>query len=101
MEVIIRPSKNKNKKFDAIIDNKKTISFGARGMKDYTLHSPDERDQRKNNYISRHAKREDWTDYKTAGFYAKHILWNKSTIGESIKDLNKKYKNIKFLYKNN
>ena len=101
MEVVIKPSKNKNKKFDAIINDKKTISFGAKGMKDYTLHSPDERDQRKKNYISRHAKREDWTDYKTAGFYSKHVLWNKPTIGESIKELNKKYKNIKFKYKNN
>ena len=100
MEVVIKPSKNKNKKFDAIINDQKTISFGSKGAKDYTLHSSDERDQKKKNYISRHAKREDWTDYKTAGFYAKHILWNKSTIGGSIKDLNNKYKNIKFLYKN-
>lgn len=98
MEVIIKPSKNKNKKFDAIIDNKKTISFGAKGYSDYTIHKDDERRQR---YINRHKKNEDWTDYKTAGFYAKNILWNKPSIGESIKDLNKKYKNIKFLYKNN
>ena len=101
MEVIIRPSKNKHKKFDAIINDKKTISFGQQGMKDYTLHSPDERDQRKKNYISRHRKNENWNDYKTAGFYAKHILWNKPSIGDSIKNLNKKYKNIKILYKNN
>ena len=98
MEVIIKPSKTKNKKFDAIINDKKKISFGSKGMKDYTLHSPDERDQRKKNYISRHRKNENWNDYKTAGFYSKHVLWNKPTIGESIKDLNKKYKNIKFKY---
>jgi len=98
MEVIIKPSKNKNKKFDAIIDNKKKISFGAKGMSDYTLHSPDERDQRKKNYINRHKKNENWNDYMSAGFYSKHVLWNKPTIGESIKDLNKKYKNIKFKY---
>ena len=101
MEVVIRPSKKKDKKFDAVIDNKKVVSFGAHGMKDYTLHSPDERDQRKKNYISRHKKREDWSDPKTAGFYAKHVLWNKRTIGESIKDMNKMNKNIKFKYKNN
>ena len=98
MEVIIKPSKNKNKKFDAIINDKKTISFGAKGMSDYTIHKDKERKER---YINRHKKNEDWNDYKTAGFYAKNILWNKPSIGESIKDLNKKYKNIKFLYNNN
>ena len=98
MEVIIKPSKNKNKKFDAIINDKKTISFGQQGMSDYTIHKDKERKER---YINRHKKNENWNDYKTAGFYAKNILWNKPTIGESIKDLNKKYKNIKFLYKKN
>ena len=34
MEVVIRPSKKKDKKFDAVIDNKKVVSFGAKGMKD-------------------------------------------------------------------
>ena len=28
------------------------------------------------------------------GFYAKNILWNKPTITESIKDTNKRFKNI-------
>ena len=98
MEVIIKPSKNKNKKFDAIIDDKKTISFGAKGMSDYTIHKDKERRER---YINRHKKRENWTDPNTAGFYAKNILWNKPSIKESVKDMNQKYKNIKFKYKNN
>ena len=97
MEVIIRPSKNTNKKFDAIINDKKTISFGAAGMSDYTIHKDKERKER---YINRHKKNENWNDYKTAGFYAKNILWNKQSIGESVKDMNQKYKNIKFVYKN-
>ena len=67
-------------------------------MKDYTLHSPNERDEKKKNYISRHRKNENWNDPKTAGFYSKNILWNKPSIGESIKDMNKRYKNIKFKY---
>lgn len=101
MEVIIKPSRRKDKKFDAIINNKKLVSFGQKGAKDYTLHSPQEREQRKKNYISRHKKNEDWTDYMSAGFYSKHILWNKPTIKESIKDINKMFSNIKFIYKNN
>ena len=97
MEVIIKKSKNKNKKFDAIVDNK-TVSFGAKGYSDYTIHKDAERKQR---YIDRHKKTEDWklTGIKTAGFYAKHILWNKPSLTASINDLNKKYKNIKFKLK--
>ena len=78
MEVIIKPSKYKNKKFDAVIDDKKTISFGQQGMSDYTIHKDKERKQR---YINRHRKNDNCTGYKTAGFYARKVLWNKSTIG--------------------
>lgn len=98
MEVVIKPSKKKDKKFDAVIDKKNIVSFGQKGMSDYTIHKDKERKER---YINRHKKREDWTDPKTAGFYSKHVLWNKPTIGESIKDMNKMKKNIKFVYKKN
>jgi len=57
---------------------------------------------RKNRYVQRHKNmNEDWTKsgIKTAGFYAKHVLWNKPTLKESIKDLNDKYKDIKFVLK--
>ena len=46
MEVIIRKSKKKDKKFDAIVDGKKTISFGSAGMSDMTQHKDPERKQR-------------------------------------------------------
>ena len=98
MEVVITPSKNKNKKFDAVIDGKKTVSFGASGYSDYTKHKDNDR---KNKYIDRHKSNEDWTKsgIRTAGFYSKHVLWNKPTIEASVNDLNKKYKDINFKYK--
>ena len=88
MEIIIKKSTKSNKKLDAIIDGKKTVSFGARGYSDYTLHKDDER---KNRYVNRHKKNEDWalSGIDTPGFYAKHILWNKKTVKESVDDLNK------------
>jgi hypothetical protein len=45
--------------------------------------------------------KEDWglSGIKTAGFYAKNILWNKKTIQESVNDLNKKYNSVKFIYR--
>ena len=88
MEVIIRKSTKKDKKFDAIVDGKKTVSFGAAGMSDFTKHKDLERKER---YINRHKKNEDWNDPKTAGFYARHILWNKTSLQASVADINKKF----------
>ena len=94
MEVVISKSTNKNKKFDAVVDGKK-ISFGAVGYSDYTIHKDPERKER---YITRHAKREDWnkSGLKTAGYWSKHLLWNKDTLTKSINDISKKHNlNIK------
>ena len=94
MEVVISKSTNKNKEFDAIVDGKK-ISFGAVGYSDYTIHKDPERKER---YIARHVKREDWnkSGIKTAGYWSKHLLWNKDTLTKSIDDISKKHNlNIK------
>ena len=94
MEIVISKSTNKNKKFDAIVDGKK-ISFGAVGYQDYTIHKDPERKER---YIARHVKREDWnkSGVKTAGYWSKHLLWNKDTLTKSIDDISKKHNlNIK------
>ena len=95
-EIIITKSKNKNKKYDARIDGKKTVSFGSAGMSDFTKHKDPERKQR---YIDRHKKNENWSDPTTAGYLSRWILWAKPTIEESIKDLNKRNKNINFKLK--
>ena len=94
MEVVISKSTNKNKQFDAIVDGKK-ISFGQDGASDFTIHKDPERKER---YITRHAKREDWnkSGLKTAGYWSKHLLWNKDTLTKSINDISKKHNlNIK------
>ena len=98
MEVIIKKSRNPNKKLDAVIDGKRTVSFGQKGYSDFTLHKDPERKER---YINRHKKNEDCglSGVDTSGFYAKHVLWNKKTLKESVNDLNKKYKSINFKLK--
>ena len=94
MEVVISKSTNKNKKFDALVDGKK-ISFGAVGYEDFTTHK---NETRKQQYIARHAKREDWnkTGVKTAGYWSRWVLWNKDTLRKSIDDISRKHNlNIK------
>ena len=95
MEVIIKKSNKPDKKFDAVINGKKTVSFGSKGMSDYTLHKDDDR---KNRYIQRHRANEDWnkSGIDTAGFYSRWVLWNKKTLQSSVNDLNDKYKNVTF-----
>ena len=94
MEVVITKSKNSSKKkYDARIDGTKTVSFGQKGASDFTKHKNTDRKER---YIDRHKKNEDWnkSGAKTAGFYNKHVLWNKPTLKERIDDLIKKFKNL-------
>ena len=54
------------------------VPFGAVGYSDYTLHHDKARRQR---YIIRHRKREDWTKSGrlSAGFYSLHLLWGPTT----------------------
>lgn len=91
MDIIITKSKKKDKKYDARIDDKKTISFGAKGYTDYTQ-SKDP--LQKKRYLARHKVREDSKNPNTAAFYATNILWNKPTIKASVADINKKFSKL-------
>lgn len=92
MSYLIQPSTRKDKKYMVLIDNKK-LHFGAAGMSDFTIHKDE---KRKDNYISRHQKNENWNDIKTAGFWSRWILWNLPSLEASVKDTNKRFNiNIK------
>jgi hypothetical protein len=92
VRVVIKKSDKPKKKYKAVLydkDNKtKTIYFGSAGMSDFTKHKDEKRKQL---YINRHKKRENWNVPDTAGSLAKHILWNKPTLKESIADYKKKF----------
>lgn len=85
-------STRKGKKYAIIIsgDRTKTVHFGADGYEDYTTHKDP---KRKEAYISRHEKNEDWTanGIKTAGFWSRWLLWNKPTIRGSLSNINKQF----------
>jgi hypothetical protein len=91
IDIVIERSHLPNKKYNAVIDGKKTIPFGAKGMSDFTKHKDEERKQR---YIDRHRKNENWNDPKTAGFYSRWVTWNKPTLEQSVRDINTKFKNV-------
>ena len=93
MEVVLTKSKKPGNKYDARIDGTKTVSFGQKGASDFTKHKNTDRKER---YIDRHKKNEDWnkSGAKAAGSYSKRVLWNKPTLKESIDDINKRFKNL-------
>ena len=93
MEVVITKSKKPDKKYDARIDGSKTVSFGATGYSDYTKHNNKDR---KEAYIARHKKNENWnaSGVKTAGFWSANLLWNKPILKASIDDINKRFKGL-------
>lgn len=87
----IQTSDKKDKKYDAIFrDGKKEIvvSFGAKGMSDYTKHKDDER---KKLYLARHKANEDWNNPISPGALSRWILWNKKTLKASIADFKKRF----------
>lgn len=74
---------------------KKTIKFGDAKYEDYTIHK---NKIRKQDYIERHKTRENWEDPMTKGFWARWLLWNKTTIKKSIQNILKKFPGITIKY---
>ena len=97
MEIVISASTNKKNKYDAVIDGKKKISFGASGYSDFTMHKDTDR---KEAYIARHSK-EDWSKSNIASpaWMSRYILWEKPTLKGAVDNANKKYKDDKFILK--
>ncbi len=92
VSVVISPSTNAKKKYTAVFskDGKKikTTHFGSKGMSDFTIHKDKARKQR---YLDRHKKRENWESYMTAGSLSRYILWNKPTFKGSLRDFKKRF----------
>jgi hypothetical protein len=95
--ITVSKSNRKGKKWQAKFEDGKSVHFGAEGYLDYTQHGDA---KRKELYIQRHQAAEDWNDIRTAGAWSRWLLWNRPTIQESIRDIEKKFK-VKILFKKN
>ena len=94
----LKKSKRDDKRFVLLMDDLgHKHHFGLKGGKTF-IDSRTEKERQ--NYIARHKVRENWnkSGIHTAGFRAFHLLWNKPTLTESIKDVEKKF-NIKIINK--
>ena len=95
MEVVIHKSSKPGKKYQAT-DCKRTTHFGDSSYSDFTKHKDE---QRKQNYIKRHKKNEIWSDVMSAGFLARHVLWEEPTVRGAVQKLNKRYQHVSFKLK--
>ncbi len=87
----VRKSLKPAKKYDAVFiddEKEKVVSFGAAGMSDFTIHKDEARKER---YLNRHRKNENWDKPDTPGALSRYILWNKKTLRGSIRDFKKRF----------
>jgi hypothetical protein len=85
----VQPSTRYGKKWMVTFDTGKKVHFGCHGYEDFTEHKDTVRQQQ---YLNRHWKHEDWSDWTTPGFLSRWLLWNKPTIRGAIKDTNARFK---------
>jgi hypothetical protein len=93
---------NPKYKYEAIFINletnkEKKVPFGASDYNDYIIYnkigSKEEADKHKERYQKRHQK-DNITDPLTPGSLSWYLLWGKPTLGASLRDYLKKFKNI-------
>ena len=75
-------------KYVAVFDDGKEVKFGAKGYSDYTIHKDPERKER---YLDRHRKNENWNDFQSPGSLSRYLLWNLPTLKASIQDFKKRF----------
>ena len=83
---------NRKNKYSVQFINQKTkrlntIHFGQYGASDYTINKDD---NIKHLYKLRHAS-DNINDLSFSGCWAWHLLWNKKTLEESIKDMDQRF----------
>jgi hypothetical protein len=95
MKVVISKSTKPDKRLKAEFANK-VVHFGAKDGSTFIDHK---NTKTKANWEARHKVRENWRDYDSAGALSKHVLWNKPTLEASIKNLNDKQNQYRFVLK--
>ena len=86
--MIIKPSTRKDKRYQAVFNNGKTIHFGLRDGRTYIDHGDK---IKRENYIKRHAVNEDWTKVN-GGSLSRFLLWGDyTTLDENHQAFMKKF----------
>ena len=85
----ITQSDRKDKRYVATFDNDVKTHFGLKNGQTYIDHLDK---AKRDAYLKRHQKNEDWTNPYTAGALSRWILWGDSTnINKNISDFKKRF----------
>lgn len=91
--ISIKPSTKSDKKYMATFETDsgrtKTTHFGQAGATDFIRSGGDV--ERKARYLARHKANENWNLPTSAGSLSRYVLWNKTSLRESIKDFKSKF----------
>ena len=91
MRVRVIRSPNPKKKFRAVLEDGRTVDFGASGYSDYTKHK---NPLRMRAYVTRHSGGlERWgkNGIDTPGFWSRWYLWSRPSIQVSRRFMSKKF----------
>ena len=89
------PSDKPDKKFMVFTPEGKRIYFGASGYEHFTEGHLDEK--RKEAYIKRHQKNENWNNPNSAGYWSLKFLWFYPTYKKAYANIKKDLLNKKYL----
>jgi hypothetical protein len=85
----ITQSDRKDKRYLATFNNGTKINFGLKGGQTYIDHGSKEK---RDAYLKRHQKNENWDDPYTAGSLSRFITWGNSTnINKNISEFKKRF----------
>ena len=76
-----------DKKFYIITSKGKRVYFGASNYQHFTEGHMDEK--RKQRYLNRHKKKEDWSNPDTSGYWSAKFLWYYPTYKEAYTQIKK------------
>jgi hypothetical protein len=91
MKVHLYKSPKIEKKWRVVFEDGDHVDFGQQGYSDFTLHKDPNRMKL---YVQRHSRMgETWTrkGFKTAGFWARWLLWSKPSLKEAKQFIHKKF----------
>lgn len=81
------PSTDSTHKYLIITSTGKKLRFGRKGYEHYTEGHLDE--ERKQRYLDRHKKRENWNDFNSAGAWSAKFLWKYPSYKEAYQKIKK------------
>lgn len=91
MQAKVIKSPRSNKRYRVIMgsgDDQHSHDFGSPTAQTYVDGASE---QKRQNYLKRHRANEDWSNIHSAGFWARYLLWEKRTLREAARYIQRNF----------